>query len=199
MSWFAHAVACSLYAVTFGGFLTEFLVYGGVLTEGFPLLGFIGRGLLDKILIVQSGEEVVEPGKNVPKAVFYSLAIVVPIYILVAFAAIGGIDTIPELAERAGVAAGAPTWQPLGNLGELGIIEAAGQFVLYGVPLVLVAGLTATMSALNATVYCTIRREPGGPELLAGLGPSRSPSTTSISGQAGGKSSANRSGSADAS
>lgn len=35
MSWFAHAVACSLYAVTFGVFLTEFLVYGGVLTEGF--------------------------------------------------------------------------------------------------------------------------------------------------------------------
>jgi len=242
MSWFAHAVACSLYAVTFGVFLTEFLVYGGVLAEGFQLLGFIGRGLLDKILavlmvslfayinyrgaeetgkagvivtfiqvvilgifvafgilatiqtpnwpskflnsprfapngivgiigamgftyiafegyeiIVQSGEEVVDPGKNIPKAVFYSLAIVVPIYMLVAFASIGGIETIPELAERAAVPAGAPTWQLLGNLGELGIIEAAGQFVPYGIPLLLVAGLTATMSALNATVYSSSR------------------------------------------
>src|SRR6056297_4035651 len=39
MSWFADAVACSLYAVTFGVFLTEFLVYGGVLDAGFELLG----------------------------------------------------------------------------------------------------------------------------------------------------------------
>jgi len=258
MSWFAHAVACSLYAVTFGVFLTEFLVYGGVLADGFHLVGFVGRGLLEKILavlmvslfayinyrgaeetgkagvvvtiikvailgvfvafgilatvhtpnwptkfvnsprfapngaigiigamgftyiafegyeiIVQSGEEVVDPGENVPKAVFYSLAIVVPIYILVAFAAIGGIEVLPELAEQAGVAASAPTWQLLGNLGELGIIEAAGQFVPYGVPLLLVAGLTATMSALNATVYSSSRvsfamgRDRALPELFS--------------------------------
>jgi len=242
MSWFAHAVACSLYAVTFGVFLTEFIVYSGVLSEGFVLLGVIDRLLLDKVLavlmvslfayinyrgaeetgkagvivtgikviilgvfvafgilatintpnwptkflghpsfapngvigiigamgftyiafegyeiIVQSGEEVVNPGENIPKAVFYSLAIVVPIYILVAFAAIGGISVVPELAQRAGLAAGAPTWQLLGNLGELGIIEAAGQFVPYGIPLLLIAGLTATMSALNATVYSSSR------------------------------------------
>jgi len=242
MSWFAHAVACSLYAVTFGVFLTEFIVYSGVLSEGFVLFGVINRFLLDKVLavlmislfayinyrgaeetgkagvivtgikvvilgvfvafgilatvntpnwpakfmgspsfapngaigiigamgftyiafegyeiIVQSGEEVVNPGENIPKAVFYSLLIVVPIYILVAFAAIGGISVVPELAERAGLAADAPTWQLLGNLGELGIIEAAGQFVPYGVPLLLIAGLTATMSALNATVYSSSR------------------------------------------
>ncbi|MHC3381623.1 amino acid permease [Haloarcula sp. H-GB5] len=242
MSWFAHAVACSLYAVTFGVFLTEFIVYGTSLTHEFVLFGVLTPGLLEKVLavgmvalfafinyrgaeetgkagvvvtgikvsilavfvafgilatvntpqwpqkfvgspgfapngaigiigamgftyiafegyeiIVQSGEEVVNPGKNVPKAVFYSLAIVVPIYILVAFAALGGIEVVPELAERAEVAADAPTWQLLGNLGELGIIEAAGQFVPFGVPLLLVAGLTATMSALNATVYSSSR------------------------------------------
>ncbi|MFB6128907.1 MAG: amino acid permease, partial [Halorhabdus sp.] len=264
MSWFAHAVACSLYAVTFGVFLSEFLVYSGVLAEGFQILGFIGRGLLDKILavlmislfayinyrgaeetgkagvvvtfikvailgvfvafgilatihtpdwpskflahpgfapngivgiigamgftyiafegyeiIVQSGEEVVDPGENVPKAVFYSLAIVVPIYILVAFAAIGGIETVPELAEQAGVAAGSPTWKLLGNLGELGIIEAAGQFVPYGIPLLLVAGLTATMSALNATVYSSSRvsfamgRDRALPEIFSAVHPEK--------------------------
>ncbi|MDZ7731004.1 MAG: amino acid permease [Natrialbaceae archaeon] len=242
MSWFAHAVACSLYAVTFGVFLTEFFVYGGVLGEEFVLLGFIDRFLLDKILaalmvclfayinyrgaeetgkagivvtvikvvilgvfvyfgilatvntpdwpakflespsfapkgaigilgamgftyiafegyeiIVQSGEEVVDPGTNIPKAVFYSMVIVVPIYVLVAFAALGGISVTPELAERAAVAVDSPTWQALGNLGELGIIEAAGQFVPYGVPLLLLAGITATMSALNATIYSSSR------------------------------------------
>lgn len=242
MSWFAHAVACSLYAVTFGVFLTEFIIYGTGLTRNFLFFGVLDVHLTEKILavlmislfayinyrgaeetgkagvivtaikvvilgvfvafgilatvntpdwpqkflahpsfapngivgiigamgftyiafegyeiIVQSGEEVVNPGENVPKAVFYSLAIVVPIYILVAFAAIGGIETVPELAERAGIPAGAPTWRLLGNLGELGIIEAAGQFVPYGVPLLLIAGLTATMSALNATVYSSSR------------------------------------------
>ncbi|WP_254533745.1 amino acid permease [Natrinema gelatinilyticum] len=242
MSWFAHAVACSLYAVTFGVFVTEFVVYSGLLSEGFVLFGVFDRLLLEKLLavvvvslfayinyrgaeetgkagvvvtgikviiltvfvgfgilatintpnwpakfvahpefapngvigvigamgftyiafegyeiIVQSGEEVVDPGENVPKAVFYSLMIVVPIYILVSFAALGGISVGPELAAHANVASDAPTWRLLGNLGELGIIEAAGQFVPYGVPLLLVAGLTATMSALNATVYSSSR------------------------------------------
>ncbi|MBS1263376.1 MAG: putative Kdp system regulatory protein KdpQ [Methanonatronarchaeales archaeon] len=50
-----------------------------------------------------------------------------------------------------------PTWSVLGELGEIGIIQAAGQFVPYGVPLLLIAGLTATMSALNATVYSSSR------------------------------------------
>ena len=242
MSWFAHAVACALYAVTFGVFLTEFFVVFGGAPEGFVLFGVLDRLLVEKLvavlvvlgfayvnyrgaeetgkagvvvtgiklavlavfvafglaataaspswpstflaspsfaphgvsgiigamgftyiafegyeIIVQSGEEVESPGRNVPKAVFYSLAIVIPVYVLVAFAAIGGIDVTGELAARAGLSAGAPTWQVLGGLGELGIIEAAGQFVPYGVPLLLVAGLAATTSALNATVYSSSR------------------------------------------
>ncbi|MFB6088073.1 MAG: amino acid permease, partial [Haloarculaceae archaeon] len=112
-------------------------------------------------IIVQSGEEVVDPGENVPKAVFYSMAIVVPIYILVAFAAIGGITPTEHLVELAegvtGPVSQVPTWELLGGLGEGGIIEAAGQFVPYGIPLLLVAGLAATMSALNATIYSSSR------------------------------------------
>ncbi len=245
MSWFAHAVACSLYAVTFGAFLLEFVIYGTGLTHELELLGFITPLMIEKALavlmvaafayinyrgaeetgkagivvtvikvvilgvfvvfgimatfstptwpqkflsnpsfmpngaigivgamgftyiafegyeiIVQSGEEVVDPGTNVPRAVFYSLAIVVPIYVLVAFAAIGGIDVTARAIELAEPIAGAPpeyTWQLLGEMGELGIIRAAGQFVPYGVPLLLVAGLTATMSALNATIYSSSR------------------------------------------
>ncbi|RLM62543.1 amino acid permease, partial [Halorubrum sp. Atlit-9R] len=66
-------------------------------------------------------------------------------------------DVTAELAGRAGLTTAALTWQVLGNLGELGIIEAAGQFVPYGVPLLLFAGLAATMSALNATIYSSSR------------------------------------------
>ena len=245
MSWFAHAVACSLYAVTFGAFLLEFVIYGTGLEHDFLLFGFLTPGMADKTLavlmvaafayinyrgaeetgkagvivtvikvlllgvfvafgimatiqtptwpqkflsnpsfapagivgiigamgftyiafegyeiIVQSGEEVVDPGKNIPKAVFYSLIIVVPIYVLVAFAAIGGIDVTQQAIDLAAPFEGATpeyTWQLLGEMGELGIIRAAGQFVPYGVPLLLIAGLTATMSALNATIYSSSR------------------------------------------
>ena len=245
MSWFAHAVACSLYAVTFGAFLLEFAIYGTALSHEFELFGFITPLMIEKALavlmisafayinyrgaeetgkagvivtgikvlilgvfvafginatlstptwpqkflanpsfmpngiigivgamgftyiafegyeiIVQSGEEVVSPGTNIPKAVFYSLAIVVPIYILVGFSAIGGIEVTERAIELAQPIAGPTpefTWQLLGEMGELGIIRAAGQFVPYGVPLLLIAGLTATMSALNATIYSSSR------------------------------------------
>ncbi len=45
MSWFAHAVACSLYAVTFGVFLTELLVYVTTTSEDdfHACLSFIQR------------------------------------------------------------------------------------------------------------------------------------------------------------
>jgi len=244
-NWFAQAVACALYAVTFGVFLTEFItVYTGLGHE-FVLFGFLTRPLVERLLaglvvaffayvnyrgaeetgtvgivitsakivilgvfivfgalatfknpnwatkflsspsfapaglggivaamgftyvafegydiIVQSGEEVKDPGTNIPKAVFYSIIVVIPIYVLVAFAAIGGIDVnaaILGLAGMTGTSGPVYTWQILGNLGELGIIRAAGQFVPYGIPLLLVAGLAATMSALNATLYASSR------------------------------------------
>ena len=246
MSWFAHAVACSLYAVTFGTFLLELIHYAGFVAtpEEIMLYGVVSGHLLEKMfavgmvslfayinfrgadetgtvgivvtgikvvvlgayvvfgvlatlnqpnwpsqflaspefmpngifgiigamgftyiafegyeIIVQSGEEVVDPGKNIPKAVFYSMLIVVPIYILVAFATIGGVDVTQNLIQRAGMGGQGQvyTWQLLGELGELGIIRAAGQFMPYGVPLLLFAGLAATMSALNATVYSSSR------------------------------------------
>ncbi|QDX40783.1 amino acid permease [Salarchaeum sp. JOR-1] len=244
-NWFAQAVACALYAVTFGSFFTEFFIILGPLHHDFALFGVITKTVLDKALaavivaffayinyrgaeetgqigivvttikviilgvfvvfgtlatlkepnwtvtflggqgffangvtgvlaamgftyvafegydiIVQSGEEVKKPGTNIPKAIFYSIVVVIPIYILVAFAAIGGIDVTADLLSIAGVS-GTPadwtTWQLLGELGELGIIQAAGQFVPYGLPLLLIAGLTATMSALNATLYASSR------------------------------------------
>jgi len=241
-NWFAQAVACALYAVTFGVFLTEFVVVFAGLPADFTVLGFVSRTFAERALaglvvaffayvnfrgaeetgrtgaiitaikvmilfvfivfgvlatvkepgwpatffaspsfapagaggvmaamgltyvafegydiIVQSGEEVMNPGRNIPRAIFISLAVVVPIYVLVAFAAIGGIDVAKSLALIGGGTDISYSWQILGKLGELGIIRAAGQFMPYGVPLLLVAGLAATMSALNATLYASSR------------------------------------------
>ncbi|NIU53229.1 MAG: amino acid permease, partial [Gemmatimonadetes bacterium] len=62
---------------------------GGVLTAmGLTYIAFEGYEI-----IVQAGEEVKNPKRNIPRAVFWSLAIVIPIYILVAVTALGAVDT----------------------------------------------------------------------------------------------------------
>ncbi|MGB3862106.1 MAG: APC family permease, partial [Candidatus Aminicenantaceae bacterium] len=60
----------------------------GILTAmGLTYIAFEGYEI-----IAQSGEEVKDPEKNIPKAIFISLLIVVPIYILVAFVALGVVN-----------------------------------------------------------------------------------------------------------
>ncbi len=223
MSWFAHAVAGSLYAMGFGAYfvlvlkalnislfglhgemLTKFITvviilvfiainYKGVSETGMAenivtvskviiLIIFIVSGIWAIVLhptffqkfqnfspkgfpgilsamgltfiafegyeiIVQAGEEVKNPRKNIPKAVFYSLAIVIPIYIFVAFAAIGAVNPNTNI----------PTYVWLGKHAELGLVEAAKQFMPFGTLLLLIAGLLSTMSALNATTYSSTR------------------------------------------
>jgi len=222
MSWFAHAVACSLYALGFGAY------FGHVLTEGFgidvhglpislekslavvacALFAFVNyRGASEtgrmggiitmvKILIIgmfiafglgviahkagwqveftpflptgptaivmamgltfiafqgyeviaQCSEEVIDPKRNIPRAIFVALAIVIPIYLLVAFVAIGAIS-----------GGGIPTWQYLGQKKEIAMVEAARQFMPGGAVLFLLGGLFSTVSALNATIYSSSR------------------------------------------
>lgn len=117
--------------------------FGGVLSAmGLTYIAFEGYEI-----IVQAGEEVKNPKKNIPRAVFWSLAIVIPIYILVAITCIGAIDTGSDLA----------TWQWLGEFQELGLAEAARQFMPLGTTLLLIGGILSTMSALNATTFSSTR------------------------------------------
>ena len=236
ISWFAHAVACSLYAVAFGAFAVDLFHIGGVdlakvipsalgyephvmaakliaviivilfvyinfrgaketgqaesfitivkiiviaLFIGFGLYamfsgnlsepwqghfqGFFQKGASGIIIamgltfiafegyeiIAQCGEEVKDPKKNIPRSIFLSLLIAVPIYILVAFVALGAVT--PE--------GGQPTWQYLGANGELAMMEAAEHFMMgrIGRIIFLIGGLFSTMSALNATIYSSSR------------------------------------------
>ncbi len=237
VSWFAHAVACSLYAVAFGAFAIDLFSVGGIdisrlvsslgiheephalaakliavlvtllfvyinyrgaketgqaesvvtilkiviigLFIAFGVyaifagkteqpwqsqfVGFFQKGPLGIIMamgltfiafegyeiIAQCGEEVKNPRRNIPRSIFLSLLIVVPIYLLVAFVALGAVE--PE--------GGGPTWQYLGQKGELAMIEAAEHFMMgkLGRIIFLVGGLFSTMSALNATVYSSSR------------------------------------------
>ncbi len=222
MSWFAHAVACSLYALGFGayfdhvlreigyvlphwGFLSPqkllavlaALVFAYVNFRGASETGKIGNFItIAKIVILgifvtfglhlmfgranwqlsfepfmpegwigvvkamgltfiafqgfevisQSSEEIRDPKKNIPRAIFLSLLIVLPIYLLVAVAALGSMDTGDETS-----------WAYLARLKETALVDVARNFFYGGGVMLLVGGLISTMSALNATVYSSSR------------------------------------------
>ena len=114
---------------------------GLVAAMGLTFIAFEGYEI-----IVQTGEEIKNPKRNIPRAIFISLALVVIMYCLIAFVSIGAIfpDNIPS-------------WQFIGNHGELGIMKAVELFLPYGAFIVLAAGLVSTLAALNATTFSSAR------------------------------------------
>ncbi len=221
MSWFAHAVACSLYALGFGAYFAHTLAELGValpewgfispqklmaalvaLLFGYInfrgasetgkvgnavtmakiaiLLVFIGFGLNLALrrtdltvaftpflpngfggvvkamgltfiafqgfeVISQCSEEIKNPKRSIPRAVFLSLLIVVPIYLLIAFTSLGAVSTETK------------PWEYLAEHKETALVELAKNFFPLGGVMLLFGGLISTMSALNATVYSSSR------------------------------------------
>jgi len=221
MSWMAHSVACSLYAIGFGAYFGEVLLefklnfflppeilkkivaviivilfssinFRGAKETGkagnvvtllkicilflFVFLGtkiivsepsrfnhffpFFSKGFLGILtamgltyiafegyeIIAQSGEEVKNPSKNIPKAIFLSILIVVPIYIFVAFVALGVVNP-GEMTP----------WAFLAAKKEVAMVEAARSISVWGSAVLLIGGLLSTISALNATIYSSSR------------------------------------------
>lgn len=222
MSWFAHAVACSLYALGFGAYFDHVLrelgtslphwgflepqkllaalialVFGYINFRGASETGKIGNlvtvgkivilaifvgfglelviknptweeaftpfmangfgGVLKAMgltfiafqgfeVISQCSEEVKNPKKNIPRAVFLSLAIVIPIYLLVAVAALGSVQP-----------GNLTPWDYLASHKEIALVEVSKTFFYGGGIMLLVGGLISTMSALNATIYSSSR------------------------------------------
>ncbi|MGA9149799.1 MAG: amino acid permease [Candidatus Nitrosopolaris sp.] len=115
---------------------------GGIVAAmGLTFIAFEGYEI-----IVQTGEEVKDPKKNIPKAIFTSLALVVVLYCLVAFVSIGAI--FPT---------GIPSWKFIGRNGDLGIMKAAALFLPYGLFIVLAGGIVSSLAALNATTFSSSR------------------------------------------
>jgi nucleotide-binding universal stress UspA family protein len=139
--------------------------WGGVFAAmGLTFIAFEGYEI-----IAQTSEEVEDPKRNVPRAVFLSLLIVIPIYLLVAVVAIGAV-TPP---------AGLAITDYLAREKELALVSAANQFVRGGGIAILVGGLLSTLSALNATIYSSSRvafamaRDANLPQVLGRVHPRR--------------------------
>jgi amino acid transporter/nucleotide-binding universal stress UspA family protein len=119
--------------------------FGGVLQAmGLTFIAFEGYEI-----IAQSGEEVKNPKRSIPRAIFSAIAVAVVIYLLVGTVAIGA--TIPP--------AGLKVYEYLGQQKEVAVVEVARQIFPWGIGAVVLvfSGLVSTMSALNATTYSSSR------------------------------------------
>ena len=128
--------------------LNPFLPHGWsklLVTMGFTYVAFEGYEV-----IAQTGDEAIEPRKNLPKAILYSVYIAAVTYVLVAFAAL--------MAVKAGSPGieGAP-WEWIGQFRERGFGEAVARLLPMGNLLLTLAVIFASTSALNATVYSATR------------------------------------------
>ncbi|MFV9675015.1 MAG: amino acid permease [Anaerolineales bacterium] len=147
------------------GFLPNGLA-GVFIAMGFTFIAFEGYEI-----IAQSGEEVLDPIRNIPKAIFISISVAVVVYILVGIVAIGAITPPGDLA----------AYEYLGEKGEIAIIEVAQQVFPWGIGglILLLSGLASTTSALNATTYASSRvsfamgRDHNLPEFFARIHPKR--------------------------
>jgi amino acid transporter/nucleotide-binding universal stress UspA family protein len=115
---------------------------GVILAMGLTFVAFEGYEI-----IAQSGEEVKDPGRNIPRAIFLSIAIVVTVYVGVAFVSVGALQQD----------SGLPNWVYLGENGERAMIETARAIMPYGALIMILGGLASTTSALNATIYSSSR------------------------------------------
>ena len=97
-------IIAGLYAVSFTNHtwpenFQDFFPKGSVgiiIAMGLTFIAFEGYEI-----IVQTGEEVKNPKRNIPRAIFISLAVVVVLYIVFTFAFIGGLNPSPTSTIKA--------------------------------------------------------------------------------------------------
>lgn len=119
---------------------------GGVLSAmTLTFVAFLGYEV-----IAQAGEEVRDPERTVPRAMFLSLAIVVALYLVVAFVALAAVNS----------SGGETAWGFLSGdaRAPIAIVEVGRQVIPgIGGPLVAIGGLVATLVALDTTVFSASR------------------------------------------
>jgi amino acid transporter/nucleotide-binding universal stress UspA family protein len=116
--------------------------WSGVLVcMGFEFIAFEGYEV-----VAEAGDEALEPRRNLPKAILYSILIVTVTYLLVAFSLIAGVKNV-----------GLPAWEWLASFGEKGFGRAMEKLLPFGSLLAVLTVIFAATSALNSTVYSATR------------------------------------------
>jgi amino acid transporter len=116
--------------------------WSGVLVcMGFEYIAFEGYEV-----IAEAGDEAIEPRRNLPKAILYSVLIVTVTYVLVAFSLISGVGDV-----------GMPAWEWLAGFGEKGFGAAMRQLLPLGNLIAVLTVILAATSALNSTIYSATR------------------------------------------
>ncbi len=103
-------------------------------------------------VIAQAGDETIDPKRNVPKAMLYSVAIVTVTYVLVAVASVVAIGEPGEGIRQWFATASEEHGGPVG-----GFTESIKQLVPFGGALVTFAIIASSTSALNATIFSATR------------------------------------------
>ena len=116
-----------------------------LVTMGFTYVAFEGYEV-----IAQAGDEAIDPRRNLPKAMLYSIFIAASTYLVVGFAALVGVK-----AGSPGVEG--PVWEWIGSYKEKGFGVAVGRLMPLGGLLVTLSVIFASTSALNATIYSATR------------------------------------------
>jgi len=119
-------------------------ITGLALAMGLTYIAFEGFEI-----IAQSGEEVIHPKSNIPRAIFLAMGITVVFYVLVAWVTLGAVMPPPGKTASA----------YLGQAREMAIVDVARQIFPWGSGgfLMLLSGLAATASALNVAAYSASR------------------------------------------
>ena len=116
-----------------------------LVTMGFTYVAFEGYEV-----IAQAGDEAIDPRRNLPKAMIYSVFIVTLTYVAVAFATV--------VAVRPGTpGVGGEVWVWIGSFREKGFGEAIAHLMPYANLFLTLAVIFASTSALNATIYSATR------------------------------------------
>ena len=105
-------------------------------------------------VIAQAGDEAIDPKRNIPKAMLYSVLIVTLTYVLVAGATVVAVRAnSPELH-------GTPPWEWIAGFekaGHFGFRAAVERLMPFGGLLVTLAVIFSSISALNATIFSAAR------------------------------------------
>jgi APA family basic amino acid/polyamine antiporter len=138
-------VAYGVFAVRAGEFSPLFPVEGGAMTV-LPAMGLTFIAFQGYDLIATVTEEVENPQRNIPRAIFLSLGVTVVIYLLVVVVAVGTLGATE-----------------LGAAGETAVAQAAEGFmptfpvIGTGAALITFGAVFSTVSALNAVIIGSSR------------------------------------------